>query len=52
LSKPLHDLRPQPTSPAAPILEEPLPVIDGTVTARGPGLGMEWDERAVAKCAA
>jgi mandelate racemase len=37
---------------AAPILEEPLPVIDGTVTARGPGLGMEWDERAVAKYAA
>ena len=37
---------------AAPILTEPLPVTDGTVTARGPGLGMEWDERAVAKYAA
>jgi mandelate racemase len=23
--------------------------VDGTVTARGPGLGMDWDEDAVAR---
>jgi mandelate racemase len=37
---------------AGAILQEPLPVIDGAVMARGPGLGMEWDESAVAKYAA
>jgi mandelate racemase len=37
---------------AGAILKEPLPVAGGTVTARGPGLGMEWDEAAVAKYAA
>jgi len=37
---------------AGAILKEPLPVKDGTVTARGPGLGMEWDEAKVAKYAA
>jgi mandelate racemase len=37
---------------AGAILRDPLPVIDGTVTARGPGLGMDWDEAAVAKYAA
>lgn len=30
------------------ILAEPLMIDDGTVTARGPGLGIEWDEAAVA----
>ena len=24
-------------------------IIDGTITARGPGLGLEWNETAVAK---
>jgi mandelate racemase len=37
---------------AGAILKEPVPVVDGKVTARGPGLGMEWDEAAVAKYAA
>ena len=37
---------------AGAILKEPVPVIDGKVTARGPGLGMEWDEAAVARYAA
>jgi len=36
---------------AGAILKEPLPVIDGAVTARGPGLGMEWDEDKVARYA-
>ncbi len=37
---------------AGPLLKEPLQVVDGTVTARGPGLGMEWDEAKVTKYAA
>jgi mandelate racemase len=37
---------------AGAILAEPLTVKDGAVTARGPGLGMEWDEGKVAKHAA
>ena len=37
---------------AGAILREPLAVVDGAVTARGPGLGMDWDEAAVAKYAA
>jgi mandelate racemase len=37
---------------AGAILKEPLAVKDGTVTARGPGLGMEWDEAKVATYAA
>ena len=37
---------------AGAILKDPLPVVDGAVTARGPGLGMDWDEGAVAKYAA
>jgi mandelate racemase len=37
---------------AGAILKEPLAVKDGKVTARGPGLGMEWDEAKVAKYAA
>jgi len=31
------------------ILANPIKVIDGMVTAQGPGLGLEWDETAVAK---
>jgi len=31
------------------ILAEPIEIIDGTVTARGHGLGLSWDEAAVAK---
>ncbi|ABQ36606.1 enolase C-terminal domain-like protein [Bradyrhizobium sp. BTAi1] len=34
---------------AGAILAEPLQVIDGKVTARGPGLGLAWNEPAVAK---
>lgn len=37
---------------AGAILQDPLAVKDGKVTARGPGLGMDWDERAVNKYAA
>jgi mandelate racemase len=32
---------------AGAVLAEPLRPVDGTVTARGPGLGMDWDEDAV-----
>src|SRR5436190_2082165 len=31
------------------ILAEPAEIVDGTVTAQGPGLGLEWNEAAVAK---
>jgi mandelate racemase len=31
------------------ILTEPIEIVDGTVTARGHGLGLAWDEAAVAK---
>jgi mandelate racemase len=31
------------------ILAEPIEIVDGTVTARGPGLGLSWNEAAVAK---
>ena len=34
---------------ARTILAEPVEIADGTVTARGPGLGLSWDEDAVAK---
>ncbi len=34
---------------AGAVLADPPPVVDGTVTARGPGLGMDWDEAAVAR---
>jgi mandelate racemase len=38
---------------AGPLLQEPVAVAaDGTVTARGPGLGMDWDEAAVRRFAA
>ena len=29
---------------ARAILGRPAEIVDGTVTARGPGLGLEWDE--------
>ncbi|MCG8358843.1 MAG: hypothetical protein MI920_25020 [Kiloniellales bacterium] len=32
---------------ARPILQAPAEVVNGTVTPRGPGLGLEWDEKAV-----
>jgi mandelate racemase len=34
---------------AGAILAKPAEVVDGAVTARGPGLGLEWNEPAVAK---
>ncbi|MBA7653954.1 Mandelate racemase [subsurface metagenome] len=34
---------------AGSILARPAEIVDGTLTARGPGLGMEWDESAVRK---
>ena len=34
---------------AGVILAQPAEIVDGTVTARGPGLGLEWNETAVAK---
>jgi len=34
---------------AGSILANPIKVVDGTLTARGPGLGLEWNESAVAK---
>lgn len=34
---------------AGSILAEPCRPVDGKVTARGPGLGMDWDEKAVVK---
>lgn len=34
---------------AGAILVEPIRIVDGTVSARGPGLGLEWNEDAVAK---
>jgi mandelate racemase len=37
---------------AGAILRDPLTVVAGAVTARGPGLGMQWDEEKVARCAA
>jgi mandelate racemase len=36
---------------ARTILAAPIEIVDGTVTARGPGLGLEWDETAVARYA-
>jgi mandelate racemase len=32
---------------AAAVLKEPMPVADGKIAARGPGLGIEWNEDAV-----
>src|SRR5438105_5145001 len=34
---------------ARAVLAKPVDIVDGTVTARGPGLGLEWNEAAVAK---
>ena len=34
---------------AGAILVDPITIVDGTLTARGPGLGLVWDELAVAK---
>jgi hypothetical protein len=34
---------------AGAILAQPARIVDGTLTARGPGLGLEWDEAAVKK---
>jgi mandelate racemase len=35
---------------AAPILAEPLPVVNGTMTApERPGTGIRWDDAAVAR---
>jgi len=34
---------------AGAILMKPAEIIDGAVTARDPGLGIEWNESAVAK---
>jgi mandelate racemase len=31
------------------ILAEPIEIVDGALAARGPGLGLVWDEAAVAK---
>jgi len=36
---------------AGAIMAEPIEVTDGRITAKGPGLGMTWDERAVARYA-
>jgi mandelate racemase len=36
---------------ARAILAEPIEIVDGTVTARGHGLGLSWNEAAVAKYA-
>jgi mandelate racemase len=34
---------------AGAILADPIQIVDGTLTARGPGLGLDWNETAVAK---
>jgi mandelate racemase len=34
---------------ARAVLAQPVEIVEGTVTARGPGLGLSWDEAAVAK---
>jgi len=36
---------------AGAIMAEPIEVTDGRITAKGPGLGIAWDERAVARYA-
>jgi mandelate racemase len=37
---------------AGAILAKPYQAVDGKVTAQGPGLGLEWDERAVERYSA
>jgi mandelate racemase len=34
---------------AGAILANPIKIVDGTLTARGPGLGIEWNEAAISK---
>ena len=34
---------------ASPILADPIEIADGTLTARGPGLRLEWNEATIAK---
>ena len=34
---------------AGAILANPIKIVDGTLTARGPGLGLDWNETAIAK---
>jgi mandelate racemase len=34
---------------ARAVVAEPVQIVDGTITARGPGLGLTWNESAVAK---
>ena len=34
---------------AGAILANPIEIVDGTLTARGPGLGLAWNEAAVSK---
>ena len=34
---------------ARSIVAEPVEIVDGAITARGPGLGVCWNEAAVAK---
>ncbi|HEX5391267.1 MAG TPA: enolase C-terminal domain-like protein, partial [Burkholderiaceae bacterium] len=34
----------------SPVLQEPCVPVNGAVTARGPGLGMAWNEDVVARC--
>ena len=36
---------------AGAIMAEPIEIVDGRIAAKGPGLGMSWDERAVARYA-
>jgi len=37
---------------AGSVLAEPLQVVEGQITPRGPGLGLDWDDKAVARFAA
>jgi mandelate racemase len=34
---------------ASTILADPIKIVGGTLTARGPGLGLAWNEAAIAK---
>ena len=35
---------------AGAVLAEPYRAVSGKVTAKGPGFGLEWDEKAIARC--
>ena len=37
---------------ASPLLADPVEVMEGSITPKGPGFGMNWDEKAVARYAA